>query len=83
MKLPQSLDKEYEQKCLETSINIMKTTQPSNSSSRACFGYGNTGHLVNSCSKKDVEINKAKRKDNTLKPMHQQRINNGKRPHEG
>jgi hypothetical protein len=53
---------EYEQKCIETSINIMKTTQPSNSSSRACFGCGDTDHLFNSCPKKGVEINKGQKK---------------------
>jgi hypothetical protein len=57
MKLSQSPNMEYGQKCTETSINIMKTTQPSNSSSRACFGCGDTSHLFNSCPKKDVEIN--------------------------
>ena len=62
MKLSQSSDMEYEQKCTETSINIMKTTQPSNLSSRACFGCGDTGHLVNGCPKKDVEINKVQKK---------------------
>jgi predicted aspartyl protease len=62
MKLSQSPDKEYEQKCTETSIDIMKTTQPSNLSSRACFGCGDTDHLVNGCPKKDVEINKVQKK---------------------
>jgi hypothetical protein len=82
MKLSQSSDMEYEQKCTEISTNNVKTTPPCNLSSRACFGYGDTSHL-NSCPKKDVEINKVKRKDNTLRLMHQQRINNGKSPWEG
>jgi hypothetical protein len=62
MKLSQSLDMEYEQKCTETSTNNVKTTPPCNLSSRACFGCGDTGHLVNSCPKKDVEINKVQKK---------------------
>jgi hypothetical protein len=62
MKLSQSLDMEYEQKCAETSTNNIKTTPPCNSSSRACFGYGDTGHLFNSCPKKGVEINKVQNK---------------------
>jgi hypothetical protein len=62
MKLSQSLDIEYEQKCIETSTNTVKTTPPCNSSSRACFGCGDTGHLFNSCPKKDVEINKVQKK---------------------
>jgi hypothetical protein len=52
---------EYEQKCTETSTNNVKTT-PCNLSSRACFGCGDIGHLVNSCPKKDVEINKVQKK---------------------
>jgi hypothetical protein len=62
MKLSQSSDMEYEQKCTETSTNNVKTTPPCNSSSRACFGCGDTGHLFNSCPKKDVEINKFQKK---------------------
>jgi hypothetical protein len=62
MKLSQSLDMEYEQKCTETSTNTVKTTPPCNLSSRACFGCGDTGHLVKSCPKKDVEINKVQKK---------------------
>ena len=62
MKLSQSSDMEYEQKCTETSTNNVKTTPPCNSSSRACFGCGDTGHLVNGCPKKDVEINKVQKK---------------------
>jgi hypothetical protein len=81
IKLSQSSDMEYEQKCTETSTNNVKTTPPCNPSSLACFGCGDTGHLLNSCPKKDVEINKdQKKKSNTLKLMHQQRINNGKSP---
>jgi hypothetical protein len=62
MKLPQFLDMEYEQKCKETSTNNVKTTPPCNLSSRACFGCGDTDHLVNGCPKKDVEINKVQKK---------------------
>jgi hypothetical protein len=62
MKLSQSSDMEYEQKCAETSTNNVKTTPPCNSSSRACFGCGDTDHLFNSCPKKDVEINKVQKK---------------------
>jgi hypothetical protein len=62
MKLSQSSDMEYEQKCTETSTNNVKTTPPCNSSSRACFSCGDIGHLVNSCPKKDVEINKVQNK---------------------
>jgi hypothetical protein len=62
MKLSQSSDMEYEQKCTETSTNNVKTTPPCNLSSRACFGCGDTGHLLNSCPKKDVEINKVQKK---------------------
>src|SRR5688500_6046274 len=62
MKLSQSSDMEYEQKCTETSTNNVKTTPPCNLSSRACFGCGDTGHLVNGCPKKDVEINKVQKK---------------------
>jgi hypothetical protein len=62
MKLSQSSDMEYEQKCTETSTNTVKTTPPCNLSSRACFGCGDTGHLVNGCPKKDVEINKVQKK---------------------
>jgi hypothetical protein len=62
MKLSQSLDIEYEQKCTETSTNNVKTTPPCNLSSRACFGCGDTSHLVNSCPKKDVEINKVQKR---------------------
>jgi hypothetical protein len=62
MKLSQSLDMEYEQKCTKTSTNIVKTTPPCNLSSRTCFGYGDTSHLLNSCPKKDVEINKVQKK---------------------
>jgi hypothetical protein len=62
MKLSQSSDMEYEQKCKETSTHNVKTTPPYNLSSRACFGCGDTGHLVNSCPKKDVEINKVQKK---------------------
>jgi hypothetical protein len=53
---------EYEQKCTETSTNNVKTTPPCNLSSHACFGRGDTGHLVNGCPKKDVEINKVQKK---------------------
>jgi hypothetical protein len=53
---------EYEQKCIETSTNNVKTTPPCNLSRRACFGCDDTGHLVNSCPKKDVEINKVQKK---------------------
>jgi hypothetical protein len=62
MKVSQSSDMEYEQKCKETSTNNVKTTPPRNLSSRACFGCGDTGHLVNGCPKKDVEINKVQKK---------------------
>jgi riboflavin synthase alpha subunit len=62
MKLSQSSNMEYEQKRTETSTNNVKTTPPCNLSSRACFGCGDTGHLVNGCPKKDVEINKVKKK---------------------
>jgi hypothetical protein len=62
MKLSQSSDMEYEQKCTETSTNNVKTTPPCNLSSRACFGCGDTSHLVNSCPNKDVEINKVQKK---------------------
>jgi hypothetical protein len=62
MKVSQSSDMEYEQKCTETSTNNVKTTPPRNLSSRACFGCGDTGHLVNGCPKKDVEINKVQKK---------------------
>jgi hypothetical protein len=62
MKLSQSSDIEYEQKCTETSTDNVKTTPPCNSSSHACFGCGDTGHLVNSCPKKEVEINKVQKK---------------------
>jgi hypothetical protein len=73
MKVSQSSDMEYEQKYIETSTNNVKTTPPRNLSSRACFGCGDTGHLVNGCPKKDVEINKrSKRKDNTLKPINKE-----------
>jgi hypothetical protein len=46
------------QKCTETSTNNVKTTPPCNLSSRACFGYGDNGHLLNSCPK----INKVQKK---------------------
>jgi hypothetical protein len=62
MKVSQSSDMEYEQKCTETSTNNVKTTPPHNLSSRACFGCGDTDHLVNGCPKKDVEINKVQKK---------------------
>jgi hypothetical protein len=62
MKLSQSSDMEYEQKCIETSTNNIKTTPPCNSSSRAFFGCGDTVHLSNSYPKKDVEINKIQKK---------------------
>jgi hypothetical protein len=62
MKLSQSPDMEYEQKCTETSTNNVKTTPPCNLSSRTCFGCGDIGHLVNGCPKKDVEINKVQKK---------------------
>jgi hypothetical protein len=62
MKLSQSSDMEHEQKCTKTSTNNVKTTPPCNLSSRACFGRGDTGHLVNSCPKKDVKINKVQKK---------------------
>jgi hypothetical protein len=62
MKLSQSPDMKYEQKCARTSTNNVKTTPPCNSSSRACFGCGDTGHLFNSCPKKDVDINKVQKK---------------------
>jgi hypothetical protein len=62
MKLSQSSNMEYEQKCTETSTNNIKITPPCNLSSRACFGCGDTGHLVNGCPKKDVEINKVQKK---------------------
>jgi hypothetical protein len=62
MKLSQSSDMEYEQKCIETSTNKVKITPPCNLSSRACFSYGDTGHLVNSCPKKYVKINKVQKK---------------------
>jgi hypothetical protein len=65
MKLSQSSDMEYEQKCIETSTNNVKTTPPCNSSSRACFGCGDTDHLVNGCPKKDVEINKVQKEKKT------------------
>jgi hypothetical protein len=61
MKLSQSSDMEYEQKCTETSTNNVKTP-PCNLSSRVCFGCGDTGHLVNGCPKKDMEINKVQKK---------------------
>jgi hypothetical protein len=53
---------EYEQKCTRTSTNNVKTTPPCNLLIRACFGCGNTGHLVNGYPKKDVEINKVQKK---------------------
>jgi hypothetical protein len=62
MKLSQSSDMECEQKCTEISTNTIKTTPPCNLSSRACFGCGDTDHLVNGCPKKDVEINKVQKK---------------------
>jgi hypothetical protein len=62
MKLSQCSDMEYEQKCTETSNNTVKTTPPCNLSSRACFGCGDTVHLVKGCPKKDVEINKVQKK---------------------
>jgi hypothetical protein len=62
IKLSQSSDMEHEQKGTETSTSNVKTTPPCNSSSRACFGCGDTSHLVNSCPKKDVEINKVQKK---------------------
>jgi hypothetical protein len=62
MKLSQSSDMECEQKCTEISTNTIKTTPPCNLSSRACFGCGDTGHLVNGCPKKDVEINKVQKR---------------------
>jgi hypothetical protein len=62
MKLSQSSDMEYEQKCTKTSTNTIMTTPPCNLSSRACFGCGDTGHLVNGCPEKDVEINKVQKK---------------------
>jgi hypothetical protein len=62
IKLSQTPDMKYEQKCIETSTNNVKTTPSCNLSSRACFGCGNTGHLVNGCPKKDVEINKVQTK---------------------
>jgi hypothetical protein len=62
IKLYQSSVMEYEQKCTETSTNNVKTFPPCNLSSRACFGYGDTGHLFNSYPKKDVEINKVQKK---------------------
>jgi hypothetical protein len=62
IKLSHSSDMEYEQKCTETSTNNVKTIPPCNLSSRACFGCGDTGHLVNGCPKKDVEINKVQKK---------------------
>jgi hypothetical protein len=62
IKLSQSSDMEHEQKYTETSTNTVKTTPPCNLSSRACFGRGDTDHLVNSCPKKDVEINKVQKK---------------------
>jgi hypothetical protein len=65
MKLSQSSDMEYEQKCTETSTNNIKTTPPYNLSSRACFGCGDTDHLFNNCPKKDVEINKVQKKKTT------------------
>jgi hypothetical protein len=49
---------EHEQKCTETPTNNVKTTPPCNLSSHACFGCSDIGHFVNSCPKKDVEINK-------------------------
>jgi hypothetical protein len=49
MKLSQSSDMEHEHKCTKTSTNNVKTTPPCNLSSRACFGCGDTDHLVNSC----------------------------------
>jgi hypothetical protein len=73
---------EYEQKCTETFTNNVKTT-PCNLSSHACFGCGDIGHLVNNCLMKDVDDIRSKRKDNTLKLMHQQRIYSGKSPWEG
>jgi hypothetical protein len=62
MKLSQSSDMEYEQKCTETSTHNVKTTPPCNVSSRACFGCDDTSHLLNSGPKKDVEINKVQKK---------------------
>jgi hypothetical protein len=62
MKLSQSSDMENEQKCTETSTNNVNKTPPCNSPSRACFGCGDTDHLLNSCPKKDVEINKVQKK---------------------
>jgi hypothetical protein len=62
MKLSQPSDMEYEQKRIETSTDNVKTTPPCNLPSRACFGCGDTDHLVNSCPKKDVEINKVQKK---------------------
>jgi hypothetical protein len=62
MKLSQSSDMECEQKGTKISTNNVKTTPPCNLSSRACFGCGDTDHLVNSCPKKDVEINMVQKK---------------------
>jgi hypothetical protein len=62
MKLSQSSDMEYEQKCIDSSTNNVKTTPPCNLSSRACFGCGDTDHLVNSCPNNDVDINKVQKK---------------------
>jgi hypothetical protein len=76
MKLSQSSDMEYEQKCTKISTNNVKTTPPCNLSSHACFGCGDTGHLVNSCPKKDVEINKVQKKTTPSNSC----INNGKSP---
>jgi hypothetical protein len=62
IKLSQSSDMEYEQKCTETFTNNVKTTPPCNLSSRACFGCGDIGHLVNNFPMKNVEINKIQKK---------------------
>jgi hypothetical protein len=49
-------------KCTETATNNIKTTPPYKPSGRACFGCGDTSHLVNGCPKRDVEINKVQKK---------------------
>jgi hypothetical protein len=83
MKLSQSPDMEYGQKCTETSINIMKITQPSNSSSVLALVVVIPAIFLIVVLRRMWRSIRTKRKDNTLKLMHQQRINNGKSPQQG
>jgi hypothetical protein len=58
LKLPQFLDMKYdhEQQCIETPTNIVRTSQPSDSTSHACFGCGDTSHLIEGCPKRNMRM---------------------------